>query len=407
MNPIRKLKRFVHSGIFVLKTKRLPKAQKVNLGQKAIIQVSGFFSSSLGLGQAARKQAKLIEGIGYEVLQNDITSAVSPSLLGMNHDVEPAKNSSGQMANLTTPHPPKITILHLNPPETPKAIEANGCNLGDYKIGYWIYELEDIPRLWRHVSPLVHEVWSATQFSADALSKGLARPVEVMPLPIELWQPNIDIGMKYGLDTSNFIVLMAYDVNSSVARKNPYAAIEAFKRAFPQQRDVTLIVKVSRLDNWLPARNQLVEAIAGDTRIRLIEDILNENDMAGLVESADAILSMHRSEGFGLLLAEAMARGKAVVATGWSGNMDFMNEDVSHLVDYKIISVADQQKSYSGGQWADPSIDDAANKLRNCKNNKPARLDMGERAKKHVNFVLGDATLKKYSDRIEYLRSRN
>jgi glycosyltransferase involved in cell wall biosynthesis len=153
-------------------------------------------------------------------------------------------------------------------------------------------------------------------------------------------------------------------VRSGFVRKNPSAALQAIRRAAElAQTPVTIVCKVAGREGApdLFAALQAEAGAAGD--VVMLTEWLSGEGMASLIASVDAVVSLHRSEGFGLLPAQAMAMGKAVVATGWSGNLDFMDHDSARLVDYDLVPVEDVQGLYAGGHWAEPDPEDAARKL--------------------------------------------
>jgi glycosyltransferase involved in cell wall biosynthesis len=190
---------------------------------------------------------------------------------------------------------------------------------------------------------------------------------------------------KLGLPEDALIVLNVIHLGSAFSRKNPLAAIEAFRRAFGDAPDRVLAIKL--IDNgakW--ARRELEKAVAGANNIRLIEGMLPEADMAGLMAAADVVISLHRSEGFGLVPAQAMALGKPVVATAWSGNVDFMNARNSALVSYSLIPVHDPEGAFDsdGQKWADANVGEAAEWLRRLAGDADLRTSMGAAAARDI-----------------------
>ena len=181
------------------------------------------------------------------------------------------------------------------------------------------------------------------------------------------------------------IVLNVFHLGSAFSRKNPLAAIAAFRKAFGDAPNRMLAIKI--IDNgahW--ARRELDMAIAGAGNIRLIEGMFPEPDMAGLMAGADIVISLHRSEGFGLVPAQAMALGKPVIATAWSGNLEFMNKDNSALVSYSLIPVRDPEGVFEadGQMWADANVEEAAQWLRRLASDTDLRAKMGAAAAKDV-----------------------
>ena len=171
---------------------------------------------------------------------------------------------------------------------------------------------------------------------------------------------------KLDLPPDALMVLNVVHLGSAFARKNPLAAIAAFRRAFGDAKDRVLVIKLIAGGATRWAERALHEAIAGANNIRLVEGMLPEADMMGLTSAADIVISLHRSEGFGLVPAQAMALGKPVIATGWSGNLEFMTKRNSALVDYSLVPVHDPEGTFGGdGQmWAEADVDDATQWLR-------------------------------------------
>ena len=181
------------------------------------------------------------------------------------------------------------------------------------------------------------------------------------------------------------IVLNVFHLGSAFSRKNPLAAIAAFRKAFDDAPNRVLAIKL--IDNgaqW--ARRELDAAIAGATNIRLVEGMLPEADMAGLMAAADIVISLHRSEGFGLVPAQAMALGKPVIATAWSGNLDFMHNDNSALVSYSLVPVHDPEGAFQSDNqsWADANVDEAVEWLRRLAADADLRARIGEAAAKDI-----------------------
>ena len=267
----------------------------------------------------------------------------------------------------------KLTLAHLNPPELHLGLERypnafHGC----YVIGYWLWEVPRFPNHWRPRIQALDEIWTASTYSQEILARAADIPVTYMPIPVEV-SPESLLRADFDLPDNRFIFLFAFNPGSSVARKNPYGVIEAYKRAFADAAEPPLLViKAHHLKQHpqiAPGLRAAVEEVGGI----LFEDHLTRPQMHALIALADCVISLHRAEGFGLLMAEAMALGTPVIATGYSSNMDFMTEVNSFPVRYRLREItaddhADQplfRQMYAAGQsWAEPDIGHAAELMR-------------------------------------------
>jgi glycosyltransferase involved in cell wall biosynthesis len=288
-------------------------------------------------------------------------------------------------------HPHPITIVQLSPePLGRNAYFMAGLaeRPGVYHIGYWYWELEAVPPSWARQKNWLNELWAPTPFIADALRRAMPLPVYDM-LPGMTMPPVIEVPRsRFGLPEDRFLFLFAFDMGSTRQRKNPEAVVAAFRRAFPSGEPVALVLKISR--GWQDALG-LAELQSGAEpgRVIIIDDVLSPDDIYGLMNCCDAYISLHRSEGFGLTLAEVMALGKPAIATGYSGNLAFMNEDNSLLVAFEMTTIRATAKSYvRGARWAEPSIDDAAEKMRWVVQYPDAARAMAERGRSMVREQL-------------------
>ncbi|QEL18825.1 glycosyltransferase family 4 protein [Limnoglobus roseus] len=257
---------------------------------------------------------------------------------------------------------------------------------GVYRVGIWWWELEELPKQWLDRGDGVDEIWAPTRFIADAMRTAFRKPVFAMGPGLEL--PVFDPLSKeyFGLDPQRFTFSFVFDMNSRMQRKNPLGLIDAFRRAFRPEDPVELVIKVSPpetyyKDQWLLLR----DAIAATPNVKLVDRVLTRAELLGLLNAADAYVSLHRSEGFGLTCAEAMLLGKPAIATRYSGNLDFMTDDNSYLVDYRRVSLAEDIDPYPRGAiWADPDTDHAAKLMRDVFENREEARRRGERGKQDL-----------------------
>ena len=329
------------------------RARRRDLPAALPVTVVGFHSAVHGLGEGARMLARGLDDAGLPVRAIDLSEQVGfPADLPA-HFPPPGADDRG------------VVISHINPPELLRwARDTGGGPLeGRRHIGYWAWELEEAPADWRPAFDLVDEVWTPSAFAADAIRKIAPQRVKVTPAPYPLYlnpRPAPDRA-RFGLPADKVVVLMAFDLRSTAQRKNPHAALRAFQAA--RAADAMLLCKIVGAELYPDTFRALREAVAGDPTIRLMTENLSAEDMARLTASSDVVLSLHRSEGYGLLLAEALWLGKPALATGWSSNVEFMDPASSVLVDYRLIPVEGDGAIYRAGRWADADVDDAAVKL--------------------------------------------
>ncbi|MGE5516368.1 MAG: glycosyltransferase [Bacteroidota bacterium] len=316
--------------------------------------LAGFLSASLGIGEAARLLRASLERAGIAPVSLDLT----PFLTG---------RPVGRLGGETVRVPGGALILMANAPETVPLLAEMGPELthGRMRIGFWHWELPRLPEDWVTSAGHLHEVWAPSTFCAETYRAQLSVPVRVVPLQVETLPVHGDPD-AFGLEAGCFHFLAAFDPRSSAGRKNPLAAVRAFRLAFGERKDVALVVKTYGLQPGSLAAQALDAEIRGAANIRILNRDLSRTDMHRLIQSCDGVVSLHRSEGFGLLIAEGLAYGKSVIATGWSGNMDFMSADNALPVNFTLVPVEDFDRVYrlADTVWAEPSIADAADKMR-------------------------------------------
>ncbi|MGA2894678.1 MAG: glycosyltransferase family 4 protein [Xanthobacteraceae bacterium] len=341
------------------------------------IAIAGLFSTMSGIGEGARLAYDALEAAGLAPTAFDISGAFGQAELDA-----PARRPIVAGAGGTL-------VVHHNAPFLPHALWALGRARvsGRRVIGYWAWEFPRIPDAWLPSLRYLHEVWVPSELTREAVSAATNLPVHVVPhpLPPPIVTPNMR--GRLGLPADALIVLTAFHMGSAFTRKNPLAAIAAFRRAFSDAPDRLLAIKLIDHGASPVARAELERAIAGAPNIRLINVMLPPADMSGLIAAVDIVLSLHRSEGFGLVPAEAMQLGKPVVATGWSGNMDFMNTRNSAPVSYEMVPVQDPYDGAfiaDGQLWAEANVDDAANWLRRLAAEPELRQRLGETARAEI-----------------------
>jgi glycosyltransferase involved in cell wall biosynthesis len=347
--------------------------------------VVGFHGSVLGIGEAARAFSAALRAAGAEVADWDISALFGHDLkLDGGHAPKPPREATSM-------------VLFLNPRELVQlvAMVGGGPFAGRFCVGCWAWELETVPPSWEAALRYVDEVWAPSRFVAHAVAdiRPSILPVRVLPHPL-FPSPAQPDRAAFGLPEDAVVVLTALDIRSGFARKNPVAAVRAFRAAHRMAPGPALMLcKVASAAGAPEQFAALKAEIGGAGDIRLMDEWLTGAQMAALTASADIVLSLHRSEGFGLLPAQAMLARKAVVATGWSGNLEYMTGEHSALVDYRLIPVHDPQGLYDHGRWAEPDIDQAAVKLAALMSDPQARRALGDKAHDHVAQVLDPVRL--------------
>lgn len=234
---------------------------------------------------------------------------------------------------------------------------------GSYNIGCWAWELSQFPDAWLPALELVDEIWAPSRFIQQAIAERTAKPVIRMPLAVEPEESRLSRA-HFGLPDDRFLFLFFFDFSSFVARKNPWAVIEAFERAFPEtaREHLGLVIKLNgahlRPDDY---RAFLEHASIRRPGVYLIDQVLSDPEIRGLMQGCDAFVSLHRAEGFGRGPAEAMYFGKPVIVTGYSGNLDFCNDLDCCLVDHTLVPVREDEYPFGKGQlWAEADVEQAS-----------------------------------------------
>jgi glycosyltransferase involved in cell wall biosynthesis len=287
--------------------------------------------------------------------------------------------------------PYDVTLLHMAPePLVEMCYPLAGLwrRPDIYRVAVWYWELETAPPEWARHAALLNEVWAPTTFIHRALSR-------IMPIPVTPMLPGMappvapDLPRAhFGLDPSKFLFLFLFDMNSVMERKNPLATVAAFRQAFGGSKDVQLAIKASRGDADPESFARLQHACEEAGAV-LIDGVMSREESYGLLNACDAYVSLHRSEGFGLTMAEAMFFGKPVIATAYSGNLDFMSADNSLLIPYEMTPLTQDYAVYrQGGLWADPSVPAAAEAMRRLVEQPAFARALGQRGRRDVAETL-------------------
>lgn len=355
------------------------------------IAVAGELSRPSGLGEVARLTLAGLKALGTPSWRID-----TGTVIGRTPDTTiPAAVPAGAALQ-----------LHVNPPLIPLALLRLPRELiRDRRIiGHWSWELPEVPDDWRVGAGFVHEAWVPSRFTADAVESLLPGRVRVVtpPLAIAPPVPSALDRAAFGLPASAVVVLVSFSLASSLVRKNPLQAVAAFRAAFGTRSDRILVLKIGNPGDFPEDFVLLREAAGGAPNIRIETRSLPAGDSHALTAAADIVLSLHRSEGFGLVPAEAMLLGTPVIATGWSGNMDFMDATSAGLVGYSLVPAVDPRGVYDvpGATWAEPDQRDAVGQLRRLAEDVAKRAQIAAAGRAMARARLGPESLSAALDSI-------
>ncbi len=353
--------------------------------------VGGEIGRASGLGEAARLMLAGLASIGVPG---------HPLAAGLRVPGDAAEDPRGQAGDPAALPPDLPLLLHVNPPLLPAALLRLPRRLlrGRRVIGHWAWELPVVPQDWWRGAGFVHEVWAPSRFTAAALEPLMPGRVRVVPYPVAV-SPPLPSGLgrpDFGLPEDALLTLVSFSLASSFERKNPLAAIAAHQVAFGDRADRVLLLKTGPADHHAGDMLRLRAAASGCANIRFETRVLSRADSHALTACADIVLSLHRSEGFGLVPAEAMLLGRAVVSTDWSATAEFLDAGCAMPVPYRLVAARDPRGVFEapGAVWADADVDAAAAALRALADDPQRRAALGARARTAARSRLGAGPLR-------------
>ncbi len=344
------------------------------------LAIVGYPFLPIGMGEHARSTFRAFQAAGVTPRLVDVADHRAPPDPDIDRDFSPFI-AEGLGA---------VNLFCVNGDEAARVIETAGRKAfdGAYNIIYPAWELARYPAPWAKVLQRFDEVWAPSRFIQDAIAGAVTRPVIHMPLAVDL-KLSAFLGRRhFGIPEDDFTVLFFFDVASFADRKNPAAVLRAFELLAARRPEARIhcVIK-SRgggeadpgqiaLDARLAALGSRAQAIWGD---------LSDNEIKNLVRVCDVFVSLHRSEGFGRGMAEAMAMGRPAIATGYSGNLDFMAPGTSLLVDYALVPVLPGAYPHGEGQvWAEASSEHASHLIEQLLDDPAGARAMGARGKAHI-----------------------
>ncbi len=349
------------------------------------INVCGYLRDESGWGAAGRGYVRALRTLEIPLALNDI-SALSTN-----------RSADETLAQFESACPYSTNLVCVDPTQHFAVLSELGADYFQrrYNIGAWAWELPRFPSKWMDRLAFYDEIWVMTAFVADALSP--LAPIPVIRLPPVLaarGNGSREQGRRrFGLAEDDFVFLFIFDFHSHLARKNPLALIDAFKLAFGRGDHARLVVKCVNGESDPQGLGAMYEG-AGGYPILICDGYWTGQEIQDLYAGCDAYVSLHRSEGMGLTIADAMAVGKPVIATGWSGNMDFMNVSNSYPVRYDLVEITENVGPYRAGEvWAKPSVEHAAELMRRVFGQREEARARGEAARREIETNYSEAKI--------------
>ncbi|HJT79977.1 MAG TPA: glycosyltransferase [Chthoniobacterales bacterium] len=362
------------------------------------INMAGFVQSVYGIGESSRGMWRAVQATGLPCALINIRSQVHS-----NTDV-----SVGRFAG-ENPYSVNLMTFSFDYSRRFYRDMGPGFFAGRYNIGLWYWEQEQFPLRWHSSFDYYDEIWVPTEFTRQAIAAVSPIPVRKItyPFDVETHRGTAD-RVRFGLPSAAYVFLFTFDFFSTVPRKNPGAIIAAFRTAFRPDDNAVLVLKSINAERNRTERESLGQA-AGDAKVVFMDDHISREEMNSLFASADCYVSLHRSEGLGLGMAHAMSSGKPVIATNYSGNLEFMNTGNSLLVNFVMTELQMDAGPYERGtRWAEPDVDEAAHFMRWIYEHRTEGEGLGAQAAADIRRTLDpDRTAAEISQRIHELADTN
>lgn len=344
------------------------------------IAIYGYFNTESGVGEGARRAYTAMKAVGI-----DTEARALPSGGGFQDCVTFSPARRGGPTNA------RFRLFHVNADQT-----APGRNWlmhkpnGAVQIGYWAWELATFPKAWIKSAAHLDEIWVPSKFVETSVKAAFDRPVVCIPHPIDVpLEPDAESLMAtrrhWKISQSAFVLLNTFDFNSFVSRKNPFGLLEAFERARVGREDLVLVLKVHGTGQSTEIRRNVLDRAARIPGVLVVDQVLTRADIDALQWTCNAFVSLHRSEGFGLNIAENMAKGKPVITTDYSGPTDFVDGEVGIPVPYKLIGLTSEDYPFAEGQeWADPDVEIAAEAIGKLYDDRDRAIQLGNAGRDRI-----------------------
>ncbi|WP_419869669.1 glycosyltransferase [Chryseobacterium sp. CT-SW4] len=363
------------------------------------VNISGYINKQFGLGEGVRSNIRAIKTTDIPYVINDFNITLSKHVMDETQNALAVSEENPYNINLVQIN---IDRLHSVMQETDKSYFQN-----KYNIAFWAWELENFPEESKVFFSLFNEIWVPSNFCTEAISKVSPVPVIKIMHSIELETPSYS-RKEFNLPEDKFIFMTMFDYYSSISRKNPIATIEAYEKTFGKNNpDVLLLIKTSISKEFPNEKKLLMERIGDNKSIIIIEEILDRDRLYSLMNCCDCFVSLHRSEGFGLTMAEAMYLGKPVIATSYSANTEFMNINNSFLVKYNLIKTGNEYYfSTEKDVWADADVEHASQQMELVFSNRELASLIAQKGQNDVKNILSPKAMgEKIKQRLELINN--
>lgn len=361
------------------------------------LNIAGFLTADLGVGESARCMVRAADAAA-------IPTALVPLKLN-------CKNRLGDQtyaARLQDENPHGVNVVHVDPPASRDLDHHHGKNFraGKYNIGYFAWELPEFPATWASSFDFYDEIWCPSNFTTAAVAMKSPLPVLTMPHAISFARPTESapaLRARFGLPADKFLFLTLFDLNSYAERKNPRAVIAAFRQSGLAATGGALVVKVQNVAHNAADFAALQSSVRDLPGTIFLTDTLSRADIYALEAACDCFISLHRSEGFGLAVAESMFLGKPVISTNWSATAEFVDETNGCPVRAPLVTLAENHGPYAkGSTWAEPDPAHAAEWMKRLFADRTLAAQLGARARETIETRFSPAAIgARYRRRLE------
>lgn len=354
------------------------------------INISGYINKAFGLGVAVRSNINAIQSADIPYCVNDFNVKISDSI-----------GNLSIYNNISKENPYNVNLIQINPDK----LEEVFLNISSdyfknkYNIAFWAWELENLPEESKQFLKFFNEVWVPSNFCAEAISKAASVPVIKIMHSVEIGDTPYNRN-DFNLPEDKFIFMLMFDYHSSIYRKNPIASIDAYEKAFGKNNKETIfLIKTSLSKEFKEQKDILLKRIGDNHSIIIIEEMMDQDKLYSLMNCSDCFVSLHRSEGFGLTMAEAMYLGKPVISTAYSANTEFMNINNCFPVKYNLIKTNNLYYGSSDRDvWADADVNHASEQMLTVYNNKSLTEKIAKRGQEDVKSLLSPKNIGKKID---------